>query len=114
MAKYMFLFRGGNSMIDMTPNEKEEEMGKWDAWMGMLGKSGKLIDGLPLTNTGKVLSNKGNITTDGPYAEGKEIIGGFVAVQTENIDEALTLTKGCPILNADNGTVEVREVMIFK
>ncbi|MDB3906757.1 YciI family protein [Crocinitomicaceae bacterium] len=50
--------------------------------------------------------------TDGPYAEVKEIIGGFIVVTAENIDEATELAKGCPGLS-NGGKVEVRDIMVF-
>jgi len=48
--------------------------------------------------------------TDGPYAELKEIVGGFVIVSAESVDDALALAKGCPAL-ASGGKVEVRDIM---
>lgn len=111
MAKYMYLFRGGNEMGKMSDSEREQEMNKWNTWMGKLGASGKLIDGLPLGKGGKTITKKGTIITDGPFVEGKEIIGGYVVVKTANIDDAIAMTEGCPILDADNGVLEVRDVM---
>ena len=47
--------------------------------------------------------------TDGPFAESKELVGGYSMVQAKNLDEAVKLTKDCPMFAA-GGTVEVREL----
>jgi hypothetical protein len=52
------------------------------------------------------------IVTDGPYAEGKEIVGGFFVVLARDINEAVELAKDCPDYEF-GGVVEVREVQKF-
>src|SRR5262247_2588679 len=47
---------------------------------------------------------------DGPYAEAKDIVGGYTLIEARDLGQAVELSKGCPILEAD-GTVEVRPVM---
>ena len=59
---------------------------------------------------GKVLSDrKGRTVTDGPFVEGKEEVGGYLIVSAKDINEAVELARGCPILE-NNGTVEVRPI----
>ena len=48
--------------------------------------------------------------TDGPYAESKDIIGGYTLVEARDLAEAVELSKGCPILEG-GGLVEVRPVL---
>jgi hypothetical protein len=110
MKQFMYLFRGGTTE-GQSPEELQEGLQNWGVWMGGLGKSGKLISGEPLIKTGKTLTKKGTIVTDGPFIEGKEIVGGYVIVSATNYDEAMKLSEGCPILDHDNGIVEVREVL---
>jgi len=47
--------------------------------------------------------------TDGPFAEAKDIIGGFTLIEARDLDHAVELSKGCPILEVD-GAVEVRPI----
>jgi len=61
-----------------------------------------------LHGAGKVV-NPGNIITDGPYAEIKELIGGYTLVRAESLDEAAEMAKNCPILEM-GGNVEIREI----
>lgn len=111
MTKYMYLFRGGDAArIESSPEEMQAHMEKWKAWMGNLASEQKLVDGLPLSKEGKTLSGADKVIHDGPFAEGKEIVGGYLIVNAENLDEAVEISKGCPIFEHE-GTVEVREIM---
>ncbi len=110
MSEFLYLFRGGDARdVQQSPEKMQEHMQKWMEWMGQLGQSGKLVGGKPLDPGGKVVANKGNVITDGPFAESKEIVGGYLIVNAENLEEATELSKGCPIFE-HNGLVEVREI----
>ena len=61
-----------------------------------------------LATEGKVL-RPGGVITDGPFVEIRERLGSFMIIKAENIEEALTLAHGCPVLDND-GSVEVRPV----
>jgi hypothetical protein len=111
MSKYMFLFRGGSDMQQASPTDQQANMMKWKNWMDGIAAQGKLIGGEPLTyGAGKVLAGRAKKITDGPFAEGKEIVGGYLIVDTKDLDEAAELGKGCPIFEND-GSLEVRVVM---
>ncbi|MEM7041072.1 MAG: YciI family protein [Bacteroidota bacterium] len=111
MTKFMYLFRGGEAgMGELSPEESQAHMEKWKTWMGQLAQDGKLVDGLPLARGGAQVHKRGDMVVDGPYAEGKEIVGGYLIVNAETLDQAVDLSKGCPIFDND-GTVEVREIL---
>lgn len=110
MKQYLLLFRGGMNFATATPEQIAEAMMKWKTWMDDLVSQGKMTPGNRLTRNGKVLSGKRKELTDGPYTEGKEIVGGYVGVQAGSIDEATEIAKGCPIFDHD-GIVEVREIL---
>ncbi len=61
---------------------------------------------------GKTITTGGQLITDDPYTEGKEIVGGYALISADTIEEAVQLSKGCPILESA-GTVEIRQVMKF-
>ncbi len=111
MKDFMMLFHSEpNPNMEPTPAEIEAEIKEWGDWMGGIGAQGKLKNpGEALGFEGKTMHADGSIT-DGPYAEVKEIVGGFMIVSAEHIDEAMGLVKGCPGL-ANGGKVEVREIM---
>jgi len=111
MRKYMYLFRGGDAARAATsPEEMQTHMDKWKTWMGNLAEKEQLIDGLPLSGEGKQVVGKDAVVHDGPYAESKEIVGGYLIVNAPTIEDAVIISKGCPIFE-HNGKVEVREIM---
>ncbi len=107
---FLYIFRGGVDMNQMSPEEMQRNMDAWFAWMDDLKKKGYFQAGDPLQDGGKVLRGKsGQAVTDGPYAEGKEEVGGYLLVTARDLDHAAELAKGCPIFQ-NSGTVEVRAV----
>ena len=109
MAEFLYLYRGGES--PKSPAEGQEVMQLWMAWMKDLGAKGHLkAMGSPLEKTGKVVSGKSKVVSDGPFAEAKDVIGGYTLVEAKDINEATEVSKGCPIFQA-NGAVEVRPIL---
>ncbi len=111
MTKYLYLFRGGDARrAQQSPEEMQAHMQKWGVWMNGLAEKGILDSGLPLGNDGKVVAKDGKTVTDGPFAEGAEIVGGYLIVNADSLDKATDISKDCPIFEHE-GTVEVREIM---
>lgn len=110
----MMLFHSEpNPDLNPTPEQIQEEVKAWHDWIGGIGAQGKLKNpGEALGFIGKTMHADGSIT-DGPYAELKEILGGYIVVSAENVEEAIALGKGCPVLK-DGGKVEVRDIMVFE
>ncbi|MFN8355026.1 MAG: YciI family protein [Spirosomataceae bacterium] len=116
MNKYMLAFWNAipseEAFAELSPEAIQAEIQKWNTWIGGIAAQGKLIATEGLQPTGKVLSGSAQVITDGPFTEGKEIIGGFMILTADSLDEALEHSKGCPILDTE-GRVEVRQVQIF-
>jgi hypothetical protein len=109
MAEFLYLYRGGQR--GTTPQESEQIMQKWMSWFKELGASGHLKDGgQPLEPEGKVVKGKGGPVTDGPFAEAKDLVGGYTLIEADTLARAAELAKGCPILERQ-GIVEVRPIM---
>lgn len=113
MADFLYLFwnKGARSPMDTaSPEQIQKMMQKWMGWMDTLKSSGHLKStGAPLEMTGKVVHGGKKNVTDGPYAEAKDAVGGFIIVSAKTLEEATELSKGCPILEGD-GMVEVRPI----
>jgi hypothetical protein len=109
MEKYMFLFKGGEAST-LSPDMQQAQMQKWFAWIEKLRKDDRYVAGEPLLPGGKVVAGVKKTVTDGPFAESKEIIGGFFIVNARNLEEATTMAKDAPDYEI-GGSVEVREVM---
>jgi hypothetical protein len=74
-----------------------------------LAEKGMLAGGDALQLVGKHVNGTKKIVSDGPYAKGNEMIGGYLIVHAKDIDDAVDISKGCPILEED-GSVEVRPI----
>lgn len=108
MKDYLYLFRGGNA--GTSPEERQKSMQRWGAWIEQLSKAGKSKGGFPLESGGKVVSGQNKLVTDGPFAESKEGVGGYLIVTANDLTDAVEISKGCPIF-ADGGVVEIRPIM---
>ncbi len=78
--------------------------------MGGLTEQGSLLGAQPLEQSGKQVTGTGKVVTDGPFMEGKEIVGGYLMCKAADYTEAVEISKGCPILEFEDGRVEVREI----
>ncbi len=109
MSEFVFLYRGAERPA--SPQDAQQIMQKWMNWMQDLGNKGHLKDrGQPLEPVGKVVKGAHKTVTDGPFAEAKDLVGGYTLVEARDLAEAAELSKGCPIFES-NGFVEVRPVM---
>jgi len=109
MANFLYIFRGGMASANSSPQQMQEQMQKWGAWVQALTKSGNFKAGDPLENGGRVIKGKKKVVTDGPFAEAKDLVGGYLLVSAKDADEATEIARGCPIFEAD-GSVEVRQI----
>ena len=110
MQKFMLLFRGSDVY---QPGQSPEALAalkqKLIHWLVDLSKKGIHVASEPMEPVGKQVSGVKKTIIDGPFGEGREIIGGCTIIQVKDIDEALEIAKGCPIL-ASNANIEVRPI----
>ena len=111
MAKFMFVYRGGNDGTqEVSPEEMQQVMQIWASWIEKGMQAGWLLDGGDgLKPDGKVVHPDSTIT-DGPFAESKELVGGYSMVEAKDLASATELAKTSPMIAA-GGTVEVRELL---
>lgn len=110
MQKFILIFRGGNTHISTANTQAAKDIIQtWDIWMHGLAQKGILTGGDALQVSGKNVKSSKKIVADGPYAEGNEMIGGYLIVNAKDIDDAVEISKGCPILS-EEGSVEVRPI----
>ena len=112
MPQYMLVLRDNPAQFDaLSPDEIQRIIQKYVAWgdslraRGLLAGSAKLTDG-----TARVMRREnGRVrTTDGPYAEAKEVLGGYFTIQADSYDQAVERCLDCPHLQF--GSIEIREV----
>ncbi len=114
MSEFVYLYRADEASRRETmgtPERAQQNMQRWIAWMRELEVQGHLKDrGQPLERAGKVVTGRQKTIIDGPYAEAKDLVGGFTIVEGRDLGQAVELAGGCPILEG-GGSVEVRPVM---
>lgn len=117
MAKYMVMARG-DLPAGMSPAEMQKVLEKYMAWGQRLGAKGKIDHGNKLQDGhGRVVGKVGGertsrpTVTDGPYAEAKEIIGGYWIIEAKDYDEAVSLVADSP--HIEYGTLEIRAVEVL-
>jgi hypothetical protein len=117
-VKYAFLIYDDPTSWESLPPEeaqkfREQEMPRWEAAMGELAGVDPEFKGYELESrsTAKVVRVRDGerIVTDGPFAETKEIIGGFFVAEVPDLDEAIRL--GAAIPSAEGGSIEIRPVI---
>ncbi|MHA4810424.1 YciI family protein [Flavitalea flava] len=111
MKNFMFLFRGPSPEdLKFTPEQSQQSMQKWFGWINELREKDLYVGGEPLISTGKTVQGKKPVVTDGPFAEGKELVGGYIIIKADSLEDATELAFGFPDFGVQ-GSVEVREVM---
>jgi hypothetical protein len=115
--KYLLLIYGDET-IDANATEAEQQalMAEYDVFTNEIRErkvyeSGEALHPTSTATTVRVRGGK-TLTTDGPFAETKEQLGGFYIIDCKDLDEAIEIAAKIP--NARNGSVEVRPVMIFE
>jgi len=114
--QYVLLIYADEASWDaLTPEQQAEGMEAYEAYGKWLTDKGWMRGGDPLTRTTEATSVRvrdGQVTTtDGPFAETKEQLGGYYVIECDNLDQAIEAATRLP--GATYGTVEVRPVMAF-
>jgi hypothetical protein len=115
MAQYMLLLHQAPNYNMDLPREKMLEVTKrYMTWAQGLGAKGKLAGGEKLTAGGvrlvKVKDGK-PVVTDGPYAELKDVVGGYFVIEAKDQAEAEAIAKDCPhVAIAANNWIEIRPI----
>lgn len=113
MDEYMLIFRHEDGAKTASPEQLQTWMKQTMDWIGGIAAQNKFVSGigLPFADA-KVVTHKSgkNVVTDGPFGDIKETIGGSVIVKAASVDEAVAFAKGCPVLQGEGNSVEVRKI----
>lgn len=95
---------------NMSPAERRQALDRWNAWVDGMTARGKLRDAQPLQSAARLVSGaRGQYVMDGPFAEAKELVGGYFLLRDTTLDEATAMAQQCP--NLPYGmTVEIRPI----
>jgi hypothetical protein len=96
----------------MSPQQMQDVIARYSAWSRDMAQKGHLAGGEKLTDDGGrhlKRNAKGAFATDGPYAEAKDVIGGYFVMHANDMAHAEQLSASCPHLQGDNW-IEIREI----
>ena len=85
MKDFMFIFTNPSDRPHPGPEEMQTSMQQWMAWIDKLTAENKYVAGEALMPEGKRVKGAKKLVTDGPFAESKEIVGGFFIVKVDKI-----------------------------
>ena len=113
MAQFVLLLHEGpNDNDGMSPDEIQRMIMEYRAWSQSMGEAGQHRRRPEAHRRGRPQSEGWGSefsVTDGPWAEAKEVIGGFFHIKATDYDEAVKLSKSCPHLKY-RGRIELRRV----
>ena len=113
MEEYALIMRHEDGKKIASPEQMEIWMKQTMDWIGGIAAQNKFVGGTGLPfDAARVVTkrNASSIVTNGPFGEIKETIGGFITVRADSIDEAVEFAKGCPVLQGEGNSVEVRKI----
>lgn len=113
MAQYMILLHEkAGDFAELSAEDIQQIINEYVAWSNSLAEQGKMVGGEKLKDEGGknlTMQNGSLRVTDGPFAESKEVIGGYFTISADDYDEAVQLSATCPHLKY-GGRIELREV----
>jgi hypothetical protein len=112
MQYVLLVYQNEAAAKSATEEEMAQSLSRFEAFHEQAMASGQMLDGTRLrhsdTATTVTVEKGKTLTTDGPYAETKEQLGGFYLVECADLDEAIKLAARVP--SADGGHIEIRPV----
>jgi len=113
MEEYALIMRHQDGTKIASPEQMEIWMKQTMDWIGGIAAQNKFVGGtgLPFDDARVVSSrNASKVVTNGPFGDIKETIGGLITVRADSVEEAVEFAKGCPVLQGEGNSVEVRKI----
>jgi hypothetical protein len=113
MEEYVLIMRHEDGAKIASPEQMQIWMKQTMDWIGSISAQNKFVSGTGLPFDGaRVVTTKNSdkVVTNGPFGDIKETIGGFITVKANSVEEAVEFAKGCPVLQGEGNTVEVRKI----
>ncbi|MFN7137817.1 MAG: YciI family protein [Limisphaerales bacterium] len=109
-SDYMLFFSGPDWDQGLSPEQLQCAMDRVTTWFDHLAQQGKIKAGHPLGQDRHIVTAKSSrLLSDGPFAESKEAIGGYLLLEAAGMEEAVKIAESCPTLQYGI-TIEVRSV----
>jgi hypothetical protein len=110
MDEYALIMRHEDGSKLVSPEQMQIWMKQTMDWIGGIAAQNKFVSGTGLLFDDSKVVKSDKMVVNGPFGEIKETIGGFIIVKAESADEAAEFAKGCPVLQGEGNTMEVRKI----
>lgn len=110
MEEYMLIFRHQDGKKVASPEQLQIWMKQTMDWINTIAAKNKFSEGNGLPFEDSKVVHPHNVVTDGPFGDIKETIGGYIIVKADSVNEAVEFAKGCPVLQGEGNSVEVRKI----
>ncbi|WP_343704145.1 YciI family protein [Chitinophaga sp.] len=111
MHEFMLIFRHEDGKKVASPEQIQVWMQQTMDWIGGIAAQNKFIAGNGLLFDDALVVHHNKVVTNGPFGDIKETLAGYVMVKAESAEEAAEFAKGCPVLQGEGNTVEVRRIV---
>ena len=113
MEQYALIMRHEDGAKIASPEQMQAWMKQTMDWIGGIAAQNKFVSGTGLPfDSARVVTTKNSkaVVTNGPFGDIKETIGGLIIVKADSFDEAVEFAKGCPVLQGEGNSLEVRKI----
>jgi len=106
--QYLLLFSGCEWYNQLSATEIQDVIDQTKAWFERLSSAGKVKGAQALARSGATISGKNpRIISDGPFAETKEAIGGYLMLEADSLEEVIAIAKASPVVR-HGSNIEIR------
>ena len=109
-SQYLMIVRFKTNFKPSSNEEIQNNIKKWQEYMGNLAQSGDLVVGYRPTNEGATISGKEKSTKPIPYVANDDLVSSVLIIKAENLEAAKAIANKCPVFEL-GGSVEVRTMM---
>ena len=106
----MLIFRHEDGKKVASPEQIQVWMKQTMDWIGGIAARNKFTEGNGLFFDDARVVWPNNVVTNGPFGEIKETLAGYIIVKADSVEEAVAFAKGCPVLQGEGNSVEVRRI----
>ncbi|HYG38971.1 MAG TPA: YciI family protein [Cytophagales bacterium] len=110
MEEFVLIMRHEDGKKLASPEQMQSWMKQTMDWIGGIAAQNKFVSGTGLIFDDAKVVKSNKVVTNGPFGDIKETIGGYIIVKANSVDEAVEFAKGCPVLQGDGNSMEVRKI----
>jgi hypothetical protein len=110
MEEFVLIMRHEDGKKVASPEQMQTWMKQTMDWIGSIAAQNKFVSGTGLVFDDAKVVRPNHVVTNGPFGDIKETIGGYIIVKAASVNEAVEFAKGCPVLQGEGNSMEVRKI----